>query len=648
MRYEKKIWTIKHWRGLILCVLALCFFIGTSSFNYFTQDADFVKWVSPDEAANYTFAKFYGQEGEMAIFEKYNLCADDIMHPRSMRSDDGFIKPVSFLGIILIYGKIAGLASYKILPFLTPFFAALGIVFYYLLIKKIFGKRNALISAFLLACFPVYIYYSARSMFHNVLFCALLVIGLYYGVLMARRRNKGTVQKVSFYRALARVPVALATNISEAKASKPDLKVGRSSFQTIPCLCAALSGGFIGLAIITRTSELIWLAPALLILWIFNIKKIGITKLIVFLCFCIFAFLPVFYWNQILYGAYSQGGYPEMNQSILEIKQAGAGLIKSTFGKRVRHYNDLLADFKNNIFYFGFHPGQSVKVFYNYFVKMFYWIFWPAVLGGILFLQKWRKWKRRHWAYLASYSIISLVLLFYYGSWGFNDNPDPSRFTIGNSYTRYWLPIYMGVMPFVSLLIIKLTRILFFWYDANPRIYSGATGVNANTANSNYANSECANNLASMRFGRPSKTFLINCARIIIIILISFISIQFVLFGSEEGLVFTAQRQREAKAELEKIIELTENNSVVITLYHDKLLFPERKVIVGLFDSKEMAAKYAVLAKYIPVYYYNFTFPQSDVDYLNNKRLAEAGLQIEKVEQVTGEFTLYKLNLRNQ
>ncbi|MFH0924008.1 MAG: hypothetical protein V1825_04725 [Candidatus Falkowbacteria bacterium] len=37
-----------------------------------------------------------------------------------------------------------------------------------------------------------------------------------------------TVQKAPFYRALARVLVALATNI-EAKASKPDLKVGRSS-----------------------------------------------------------------------------------------------------------------------------------------------------------------------------------------------------------------------------------------------------------------------------------------------------------------------------------------------------------------------------------------------------------------------------------
>jgi len=39
--------------------------------------------------------------------------------------------------------------------------------------------------------------------------------------------------KASFYRALARVPAALAANLSEAKASTPDLKVGRSNLGTV-------------------------------------------------------------------------------------------------------------------------------------------------------------------------------------------------------------------------------------------------------------------------------------------------------------------------------------------------------------------------------------------------------------------------------
>ena len=124
----------KYWRWPVLTLAALIFFLGTASFNYYAQPAGFVKWLSPDESSNYNFSKLYAQEGWLSFFEKYNLLSADIMRPRSYRSDQGNIKPVSFLGLILIYGKIAGLTSYKILPYLTPFFAAIGIIFYFLLI----------------------------------------------------------------------------------------------------------------------------------------------------------------------------------------------------------------------------------------------------------------------------------------------------------------------------------------------------------------------------------------------------------------------------------------------------------------------------------------------------------------------------------
>ena len=596
-----KKWFKKHWRCFVLAILVITFFIGASSYNYITQQDGFVKWGSPDETANYTFAKLYGQEGKLTIYEKYNLYVNDIIQPRSFRSDFGWLKPVSFLGLILIYGKIVSLTSYKVLPYLTPLFAAVGIVFYYLLIKKIFGWRNALVSAFLLASFPVYIYYSARSMFHNVLFIVLLIIGLYYGALIAKN------------------------------------KVRTKNYKT--WLYAALAGSFVGLAVITRTSELLWIAPMLIILWAFNIKKVGIIKLILFLSFFAFSFTTVFYWNQILYNSPVQGGYPEMNQSIVNITQASSDLIKSTFSGYLAYHQELLLKLKNNIFYFGFHPRHSLEMFYNYFVKMFYWLFWPAVLGGILFLQKWRKWKRKHWAYLASYFIASLILLFYYGSWGFHDNPDPNQFTIGNSYTRYWLLIYLGALPFVSLFIIKLSRGLLFKYNANPSRLSGTNAANANNANE----LGCLRRLVNRYIRWPGRMFLVNCARAVVVGLIFFISVQFVLFGSEEGLIFAAQKHKQAKNEFDKVLSLTENNAVIITQYHDKLFFPERKVIVGLFDDKNMVARYAKLADYLPVYYYNFILPQDAIDYLNNKRLGEVGLRIEKVKQVAEEFGLYRL-----
>jgi len=571
MKYKIKNWFKKYWRIIIITIAAICFFIGTASFNYFTQTKDFVKWLSPDESANYNFTKLYAQEGELMFFERYNILAHDIIHPRSVRSDFGYLKPVSFLGVILIYGKIASLTTYKIIPYLTPLFAAIGIVFYYLLVKMIFGKRNALISALILSVFPPLVYYSARSMFHNVLFVILLIISLYFACLSVKKRVK-------------------SSNIS---------KVGVKFIDILPNLSAGLSGIFLGLTIITRSSELIWLAPVCLIIWLANIKKFGFVKLIIFVACLFFALTPAMYWNKILYQSYWRGGYNEMNQSIINITSASSEILKGGVVNSEAIRNGL-TEIKNNFFHFGWQPVKSLKMLYFYFVKMFYWIFWPAFFGFLLLLLKIKKWRAKHYVYLITLFTAAAVLISYYGSWDFHDNPDPKSRTIGNSYTRYWLPIYLGAIPLAVIFLVKLSNLF-------------------------------------------KKKFLIYGFRILMILLVCFISIRFVLIGSEEGLIKTAQQQLIVRAEYEQILKLTENNSVIITQYHDKLLFPARKVIIGLFNDPNMTKEYAVLAKKLPVYYYNFTFPEKDINYLNNKKLPEFSLKIEAVEKVTKDFTLYRL-----
>lgn len=565
-----------NWRWLVLLILAIFFFLGTSSFNYLSQDKDFVKWLSPDETANYVFSKFYGQEGELVIFEKYNLYVGDIIQPRSFRSDFGFLKPVSFLGIILIYGKIVSLTSYKILPFLTPFFGAIGILFFYLLVKKIFNRNIAFISALLLTSFPVYIYYSARSMFHNILFMTFLIISLYFLVLMSKKK-KNTKEHAGLF-------IVSGIKVGE---------YGNLFF-------ASLAGIFMGLAVITRTSELLWIVPMLFVLWIFNIKKVGVIKLFLFISFLFLSVLPIFYWNQVLYGSPLNGGYPEMNKTISNITTVSSDVVRATVTGEFVYMNELFGMLKDNIFFFGFHPRDSLKRFYYYFVVMFPWLFWSAIVGFLLFLQKWKKIKKKHLAFLSSYVVVSLILLFYYGSWKFTDNPDPRSFTIGNSYTRYWLPIYLGAMPFASIFILRFTKLL-------------------------------------------KNKILILISRVVIISLIFFVSIQFVLLGSSEGLIITSQKQKEWKTEFDSVLNLTESNSVIITRYHDKLFFPERKVIVGLFNDDNMVSRYSVLVDYLPVYYYNFTLPQKDIDYLNNGKLGGHELEIKVIENITEDFTLYRI-----
>lgn len=95
--------------------------------------------------------------------------------------------------------------------------------------------------------------------------------------------------------------------------------------------------------------------------------------------------------------------------------------------------------------------------------------------------------------------------------------------------------------------------------------------------------------------------------------------------------------------EYRDILALTESNSVVITKYHDKVLFPARRVIVAGFDDQNLNGMYRLLSGYAPIYYYNFTLPEKDIEYLNERRLKEVGLGIVPIKKVGGAFTLYKL-----
>ena len=345
-------------RGTALVILAVCFFIGTSYYNSYIHDDNFTKWASPDATANYIFTKLYAETGEINIFEKYNLYAEDLIHPRSIRSDYGEMKPVSFLGIILIYGKIGSILGSGVIPYPTPFFASLAIIFFYLLIKNIFGKNTALISTFLLASFPPFIYYTSRSMFHNVLFISLLIIGLYFAVIMTKKR------------------------------------VGKKRYWSL--LFSALAGLFIGFSMISRSSELLWLGPILFISWILNIKKIGFSKLVLFCVFLGLAILSMIYWNQILYSSPFSGGYPEMNSAISNITKASSDLVKTTATGKFTYSKELIEKIKENIFHFGFNSKQSLKMLYYYYFEMFTTLFFLASLGFLLFLQRIYSWKKRY------------------------------------------------------------------------------------------------------------------------------------------------------------------------------------------------------------------------------------------------------------
>ncbi|MFA6106470.1 MAG: hypothetical protein WC745_02220 [Patescibacteria group bacterium] len=629
--------------GIILLALAVGFFISTGAYIHLSQKGGFLKWGSPDETANYYFSRLYAREGKLSVFEKYNPRAGEIIHPRSFRSDSGELKPVSFLGLPLVYGIIGSFTTEKIIGYLTPFFAAIGIIYYYFFLKIFFSCRVALLSASILSVFPVYFYYSARSMFHNVLFMVFLIVGSYYAVISVISKNtKGA--KENERREETREEKNKTGNGAEKNerreaekaeiadnANSEEPKIKKGIWPLVKGLIfAALGGLFIGLAIAVRSSELLWLGPALFIAWALNFWRFGLARLVIFISFFALALLPVFYWNNILYGSPTSGGYPAMNESIVAVAGGGKDFVKSIPGLasggtgRVR---ELAMTIEKAIFSFGINVPRSIKIFQLYFIKMFYWIFWPALAGLLLFVLNFKKFKKKHFIYILTWIFFSAILVLYYGSWEFYDNPDKNAATIGNSYTRYWLPVYLGAIPFASYLIFKIIDL--------PALLTGLLG-RIHIFKSLIEDTR--------RLQKIFQGFLLG----LVILSLFYVSANFTLFGSEEGLAFSYYKGVAARLEYEKVLGLTEANAVILTRYHDKIFFPERKVIVGLFDDPNMIAAYARVAENLPLYYYNFTYPESTVNYLNSGPLGKVNLKMEKVEMITDDFTLYRFKLTNQ
>ncbi len=582
---------IKKYFSLILVVLlALLFFLATASFNYYSQSRNYVKWSSPDETANYFFAKNFSQTRQLAVFSQADLIGQGLVIPRSVRSDQGWLKPVSFLGIILIYGQLAALLGSAVIPFLTPWFAAWGLILFYLIIKRLFSERVALWSAFLLASFPVYIYYTVRSMFHNVLFIVLLLAGLYFSL--------------------------LAWGPKTIKLKTKFLTWSLPARQWWELLAIFIGGLFTGLAIITRTSELLWLLPVLIIIWLFYARRLGLTKPILFISAIVLAMLPVAYYNQIIYGIFWHGGYPAMNSSLNNIALSSGGIIKSTWTGQFNYYRQYFQQIFINVFYFGFNFKQSLVMAGHYIFRMFPFIFYGGFLGFVFLIEKnYRHFQKKYLVYSISYLVLSAILILYYGSWKFNDNPNIHQFTIGNSYTRYWLPIYLGLFPLVALALIRLSRAISF-----SKLYK------------------------SVRMKKIISTAL----QVLFILIIASSSIIFVLYGSDEGLGYLYYHDQIEKITTQQVWSLTAPNSIIITRYNDKYFWPERQVIVGTLPNRQIQLTATKLLKYYPVYYYNFYLNQATVNYLNNRKLKPYNLRLKLIRKLNLRFGLYQLELKNK
>lgn len=556
-------WLKNHRYFIILALIGLIF-LFVYSWLFVGLDR---KFTSPDETANYYFIKLFAEKSQIRFYEPLNEIADGLVKPRSVGIVNGYTVPGSFLGMILIYSLITKIFGSWIILYLTPLFSVIGVLFFYSLIKEIFGQRIAFITALLLFVLPPFWYYSSRGMFHNVLFIDLLIIGLYFFV-------------------------KCITTSDERQAT--------SYVRRATSLMIILSGLFIGLSLITRTSEITWISLIVLILIIVNWAKIGWRNAVIFLGIILLLFIPIFYLNNSLYGSPFSFAYSPEKIEAVPLESAS---------------QTILYKFRQLIFPFGVDFSRIGQMVYYYIIIIFPWFSILLLIGFIWLLKNiilsWLKKvfpeisfnpsiKRNQKIYLWLYGFMALWLITYYGSYEFYEYIDKTKIILGSSYLRYWLPIYVFGLPFVALAILKIKQ--FFQSKILRYIISPA-----------------------------------------IILLFVFFSIFIVLQDPLQGLIRLKSYIKNNIEKKEMVVKKTEPDSVIITGYSDKVFYPERRVIVNLPSDKIKIKEILnnLMNKVSVYYFYNSLDENSQKNIENIKNL---GIVLNQVQIFTKDNeVLYRL-----
>lgn len=568
MYSNTKKWLLENLETVVLFVALIVAFFVYSSF-YLSLPP---KFNSPDETSNYFFIKNYVENGVIRVFEPLNFAFDDRIHPRSVLVVNGYLVPGGFLGLILIYGWLAKIFSMQIIPFLTPLFASLAVFCFYKIIKKIFDSKIAFWSSFLILIHPAFWYYSARGLFPNVLFLSFLIIGFYF--LVCRRiilqiTVEGDVD-------------ARPKNFFSEK-GREDFKERRERETYIHFILAGL---FFGLAMTVRLSEIIWVGGVLFFLFLIYRKSLSWKQIILFLIFAILTFSPIFAYNQVFYGNPFLTSYNLSDSRIIDSEQWVLSWLLS---------------FSRYVFPFGLHLKNILNNFSNYFVGLFWWLAIPLVVGLLLYVKKIidNKLNKEQKIYLGVYLFISSFLFVYYGSWLFYDNP-AKEVSIGTSYVRYWLPIYILSAPFIIFVFEKLISL-----------------------------------------------FRGNFKKILVFLLCAvyiFLSVNLTFFDRNDGLVAVKKNVKEYAKIASEVRKIIEPDAVIIVDRADKIFFPEYRVIYSLRD-EETYDLIPRIVNLIPLYYYGITLPQKDIDYLYAKKLDPQKVEIVKIKDF-GIETLYRLKSR--
>jgi len=405
-------------RLIALIILSTIFFFVYAALSFFAPQM----FASPDETANYFFIDNFRRTGSFTFSEQLNILADGTIHPRSMVANGAQIVPGSFLGMPLIYGLLAKVFGMGVVPFLTPLFASISVVIFYLFLRKIFSESVSFYSSLLMYVLPPFWYYTSRGMFHNVFFICLCVCGAYFfAAAFLGRVKKG-----------------------------------------IGLVYSGTAGLFLGLAIATRVSEIFWVGLAVGILFAVSIvknKKKDIAQWALFFVVLGLMMVLVVYIQRLVYGTALSSVYssPTLSEEAVTSPDAASRL------RSVYYW----------ILPFGINISQIAFSCKSYIIRFFpvYSLF--LLCGLVVYVQHYflkirsvflkrtfhihEVVTKNERLYFLMFVSVSLWMVAYYGSYQFNEFFDREKIILGSSYLRYWLPIYVFGLP---IAVIGLRRVV--------------------------------------------------------------------------------------------------------------------------------------------------------------------------------------------
>ena len=464
-----------------------------------------------------------------------------------VQSDLSSIVPISFTGLSVVAGLVASIFGNWSILLVTPILAIFAIIAWRQSIFNIFdNERLADLAALFLMIHPAFWHYTGRTMMHNVGFVALLIIGFYFFV----NRPFDTYWHKKWY------------------------------------LDEILSGFGVGLALAFRSSEVIWVAAIIFVLLIWKRKVIKWQRILIFIASIIVALSPFLALNDTLYGAPWITGYTVESEA-LSLPSSETQIVS------IDSVDEPLPGILNILFPFGIHEMNIVRNIYGYGFLLYPWLSGLSILG-LIFVFKKKEWTP--WIIVTIGLSIWMVLV--YGSWKFSDNPDASILTIGNSYARYWLPLFVLGSIFAATAIDRIA----LWFKRRKLPYASS-------------------------------------APWLLVGMVVLFSTHLVIWGSD-GFVQTYNSLESFIEKKNIVLEHTPEDSIIVVDMADKYLFPDRNVVTPLRDDKVYA--------YIPdmievadVFYFGITMPNEDLEHLEMVEFAGGEIEVREVIKI-GDETLYQ------